>query len=690
MTLSAARQQVRHRLAQGETDEALELARQLQQQYPQDRRTSLLLARVLLQAGDAEAARSELNHATAAFPDDREPWEALAECGSEGAQAILADLPPLPPANGTRPTISAAALGHLYARQYLSTHCTAQLDPVWRADATRLDVGVALAEAHWRLGEAAQAEAVCRSLLRSAPECLKANLILAQQLWAAGRRNDASPLIATARAVDPENVMAEELYEWLAVRDASLVPLRFQQVNVELASAEPEAAPPLPEARRPLGGVLGELPSTEPYAEPAPFWEKPLPAELSAAEAAAAAAAELVPEIEAVAAEPPAPAAPESPAPALEAAAAAAELTPEVEAVAPELPAAELIAPPPAEPPTVAPESQAAPPREPAAEGAIEPAHSLAETPAEPEAEPFAEAPAETPAQQVPEAPAELPTQPPTEAPAEGRAEPVVEAPTEPPAQPIAEAPSEHAAEPIAEAPSEHPAQPIAEAPSARAAEPIAEAPSEHAAEPIAEAPSEHAAEPIAEAPSEHPAQPIAEAPSEHAAQPVAEPPVEPPAQPVAEVPAEPSIEPAIEPPANPIAEEQVEPAAQPVVEAVGAEEPDVAETGPEPAYAPVESEALHHEALQIRWLEVTHQGQLLELKTPPAGYEPAVLTWNDWAERLGTSLGLGQLKAGSVESAHGALQVLREGDSAIAAIAPMGANLGLVRTKLRQVHHSS
>lgn len=530
LPLSAARQLVVDRLAEGDAEGALNLARQIQQWFPQDRRTSMLIGRVLLAAGQVDAAQTELESAAKAWPDEREAWEALAACGSEAARTMLADLPPFAATNGERPAISAIGLGHLYSRQYLSTHCTAQLAPAWRIDPSRLDVGVSLAEAHWRLGEAEQAEDICRSLLSAAPECLKANLILAQQLWVANRRGEVEPFIGMARAVDPENTTASELYEWLAVQDSALVPLQRAEALLNLAEApaavvaleaEAPAAEPEREGFGAIEGVLGGPAHSEPIAEPAPFWE--LAAEQQ-----------------------------------------------------------------PGEPSVLSGDSSMA-----------------------------------------------------VETPPEAQSEPVAASEPEPWSAP------EQAAEP------DLVAEPASEPDAARAQ---------------AGVPAEPAASEQAGATQEASMQPAALEQVE----------LEP-----AHIESEPG-------PPETDAQPRVEPVLAGISEPMAADvEMDMAETGPEPAYAPVEIEAERLEALGLRWVEVTARGQLLDLPVPPAGFEHRILTWNESCRKLGQSLSLGELRAASVDSPRGAVQLLREGDSSIVALAPRGANLGLVRAKLRQGHHS-
>lgn len=320
LSLSAARQQIGDCLGRADTDAALGLVQRVRERFPRDYRLCILAGRALLAKGDVGQARAELERAATVAPDERDIQVGLVSCGVEDAQLLAADLPPLVPANGERPRISAAALGHLYLRQFLLTHCTAQLDPIWQSRRDRPDIGLALAEAHWRLLEAPAAEEICRTLLESHPDCLKANLILAQMLFVSGQQSAAAELTANAEHLDPENEIAEDLYEWLAVRDPSLVPLRHRELLLDLPEPEPaEAAqeapsepPPQTEERieepaavspepleeepsvgppadqepapeqqlpPPIEAILAEAPTDAPAEEPEPFWENiPFPA----------------------------------------------------------------------------------------------------------------------------------------------------------------------------------------------------------------------------------------------------------------------------------------------------------------------------------------------------------------------------------------------------------------------------
>ncbi|HEU0169712.1 MAG TPA: tetratricopeptide repeat protein, partial [Chloroflexota bacterium] len=276
LTLPLARGAVASLLASSDLERGSAALSAILSVYPRDYRCAVLSGRLALAQGDPAKAFLSFQQAAEADPEDRAAREGMAACGGQEGAVVLGDLPPLGSlgSNGSaRPAISAVALGHLYLRSAsggLLTHCTAQLTPLWHSHRQRLDVGAALAEAHWRLREADAAEAVCRDLLEMAPENLKANLILGQQAWAAGQRAVAEPYLARAQAVDPENAMAERLYEWLRARDEGLAPLRYTPVRVAVPDGVPvgpnapaEADEPVrfwsPPVGVPVAGRLGVL-----------------------------------------------------------------------------------------------------------------------------------------------------------------------------------------------------------------------------------------------------------------------------------------------------------------------------------------------------------------------------------------------------------------------------------------------
>ncbi|MHB8619695.1 MAG: tetratricopeptide repeat protein [Chloroflexota bacterium] len=256
-SLAAARLAIEARLAADDAVSARGLAEQVLRQFPGDYRLGVLLARAHLALGCPSQAAPLLRQATSVDPEDGQLQRLWADVDPAEGRA-WPDLPPLASADASRPPISPIALGHLYLRQHLYAHAATQLDTQWREHPNRLDVGAALAEAYWRQGDTEMSSAVCRAVLAATSACIKANLILGQRLFAAGRLADAQPYLEAAQAADPENRVAETLFEWLAVRDPTLVPLTSREVQVDLHPAPAVPAAP-PDVRPP---PAAELPRT--------------------------------------------------------------------------------------------------------------------------------------------------------------------------------------------------------------------------------------------------------------------------------------------------------------------------------------------------------------------------------------------------------------------------------------------
>ncbi|MGH2469970.1 MAG: hypothetical protein ACRDGF_07840, partial [Chloroflexota bacterium] len=261
-TLGAALQLADEQRRAGDRLTAELILSAISHEYPRHCRAALLEGQLQQASGNVDAARASLRVAALVDPRDREIRRALVACGSEPDRRVMLDLPPLEAIGGERPAISAEALGHLFSRQCLWHQAAKQLGPLWPRQPERLDVGVALAEALWHMGEAAQAQRVCREVLEASAECLAPNLILAQLLTAGGNVTEAAPLLAAAQAVDPENVAAQELYDWLRVRNPTLAPLAARPVPLEETWLAPASATP------PVGGheIAGVTPAIEPAA----------------------------------------------------------------------------------------------------------------------------------------------------------------------------------------------------------------------------------------------------------------------------------------------------------------------------------------------------------------------------------------------------------------------------------------
>ena len=107
--------------------------------------------------------------------------------------------------------LTRGALGRLYARNGLYERAIAEFQNVLRQDPHLPDVRVALIEALWREGRRLEAVESCLELLDTLPNCLKANLVLAE-VWLRGGHEDAgAERLKLAQALDPENLIAQEM-----------------------------------------------------------------------------------------------------------------------------------------------------------------------------------------------------------------------------------------------------------------------------------------------------------------------------------------------------------------------------------------------------------------------------------------------------------------------------------------------
>ncbi len=116
--------------------------------------------------------------------------------------------------------LTRGALGRLYCRNGLYERAITEFRAVLRQEPDLPDVRVALIEALWREGRRLEAVEACLELLDALPNCLKANLILAE-IWMRGGHEDAGgEKLELARALDPENLVAQEMMG----RDSPLPP----------------------------------------------------------------------------------------------------------------------------------------------------------------------------------------------------------------------------------------------------------------------------------------------------------------------------------------------------------------------------------------------------------------------------------------------------------------------------------
>jgi tetratricopeptide (TPR) repeat protein len=117
-------------------------------------------------------------------------------------------------AEPARPELTRGALGRLYVRNGLYEQAIGEFHAVLDRDPDLPDVRVALVEALWREGQHQEAVDTCLEILESLPYCLKANLILGEIYVRSGRECAGEARFGVARALDPENLVAQEMMGW--------------------------------------------------------------------------------------------------------------------------------------------------------------------------------------------------------------------------------------------------------------------------------------------------------------------------------------------------------------------------------------------------------------------------------------------------------------------------------------------
>ena len=111
----------------------------------------------------------------------------------------------------SRLKLTRGALGRLYSRNGLYERAIGEFHAVLRQDPELPDIRIALVEALWREGRQVEAVEICLELLDALPNCLKANLILGEIWLRGGNTESAEQRLSVARALDPENRVAQDL-----------------------------------------------------------------------------------------------------------------------------------------------------------------------------------------------------------------------------------------------------------------------------------------------------------------------------------------------------------------------------------------------------------------------------------------------------------------------------------------------
>lgn len=253
-------QQLKQMIEQGRYDEIVAHGRHILEQYPKYVEVYRVLGEAMLEAEREADAKDMFQRVLSSDPEnfvahagmsvifDRQGDLDKALWHMERAFELAPDNPAIRGElrrlygrkTGVEPgrlDLTRAALARLYLRGGHYQRAIEELEAILAENPQRLDVEVALAEALWRNEQRVRAEEVCLDLLEKLPFCLKANLILAEIYTRAGRE-EADACLEKARALDPENRVAQRL-----LGDRS--PLPLTEIRIErLEYAPPEAERP--------------------------------------------------------------------------------------------------------------------------------------------------------------------------------------------------------------------------------------------------------------------------------------------------------------------------------------------------------------------------------------------------------------------------------------------------------------
>ena len=172
------------------------------------------------------------------------------------------------------------ALARLYCKGGQYQQAIQELHEVLESEPApgRLDLRLSLAEVLWRDGRREQAADAARSILQTAPDCLKAILILGKILIEKGRRDEGVAVLVRSRALDPENLVAQALFgaDSPLPPEVVLLPRMRAEATAEIVAAPDEAesvtaaaAPEAAEVVEPAGQESQPAETTEPVEESA-------------------------------------------------------------------------------------------------------------------------------------------------------------------------------------------------------------------------------------------------------------------------------------------------------------------------------------------------------------------------------------------------------------------------------------
>src|SRR5579875_4155489 len=231
MTLHDYLQETEDAIAAGRLDDALAHCQQILAQFPGSLEANRLLGEVYLAQGRLEEAQQSFDWVLMNDPENVVAYcnralvcqkmsdvDTALDCYQQayelsgGDSAIRKQFNQLSAQVGQPPFMySRAGLARLYMRGDLLSHALLEWEAVLAAMPDRLDARLGLLETYWRRGNEEKVAQLSARIVEDVPECLKA-LVLLAYTTAPRDSQKAHELLQRAQALDPEMVMAQELF----------------------------------------------------------------------------------------------------------------------------------------------------------------------------------------------------------------------------------------------------------------------------------------------------------------------------------------------------------------------------------------------------------------------------------------------------------------------------------------------
>jgi tetratricopeptide (TPR) repeat protein len=248
LTLRSQANRVLHLLDHGECRQAASIACRILASYPLCILAYRLCARAYFGLGEIDTAESLFERVLSADPEDADAFMGLGmiqQTRGSGRAALdyLFRAYELAPGNlqvrnvlsevchtqygsvADSFPMSRAGLARTLIRGGMYEQSLDELGLLVQQQPQRIDLWVALCEAYWTSQQFTQAAAIAQQVLKLAPFCLKANLILGQ-IWLGNKHEtDGRLCLDRAQALDPENRWAQVVlgrYSSLPLRVAYL------------------------------------------------------------------------------------------------------------------------------------------------------------------------------------------------------------------------------------------------------------------------------------------------------------------------------------------------------------------------------------------------------------------------------------------------------------------------------------